>query len=280
MKKINLWLALIIIAGAVWASVFSHQGPELKVDFLNVGQGDSEYLSLPNGQDILVDGGPRERVLTELGEVMPFWDRKISLVVVTHNHSDHISGIVEVLKRYEVDEIWLSGAVHTSDQYLEMLKLIRDKKIKMRLVKAGDEKYFDQVKIRVVYPEESFKGVKPEDQHEADVVMRVSYGKSTLLLTGDLSEDQVSELSGAKEILASDILKVPHHGSATGLTAELLEKIKPKVAVIEVGKNNSFGHPKKSILNLLKYHEVRVYRTDLDGRVEFVSDGTGYRLNK
>lgn len=278
MKKINFWIALMIIAGVIWAGVFSnHTGPAFRVDFLNVGQGDATYLSMPDGRDALVDGGPGDKVLAELGEVMPFWDKDLDLIIVTHNHSDHISGILGVLKRYEVKEIWLSGAIHTSDQYLEMLKIIREKKIKTRVVKEGDEANFDQVKVRVVYPNKSWKGEKPEDQHEADVVTRWTYGKFALLLTGDLSKKQISDLESSKEIIKADILKVPHHGSATGLTLEFLQKISPSTAVIEVGKNN-FGHPKKSILNLLNYNNVKTYRTDNNGRVEFVSDGMGFKI--
>ena len=278
MKRINFWIALIIIAGVVWAGVFTQRkGPAFRVDFLNVGQGDAIYLSMPDGRDALVDGGPRDAVLAELGQVMPFWDKDLDLMIVTHNHSDHISGILGVLKRYEVKEIWISGAIHTSDQYLEMLKIIRDKKIKTRIVKENDEMNFDQIKVRVVYPMEDFKGVRPEDQHEADVVTRWTYGKFAMLLTGDLSADQVSDLESSEEILKADILKVPHHGSATGLTKELVQKISPNLAVIEVGKN-SFGHPKPSILNLLKNNAVKVMRTDKDGRVEIESNGTGYKI--
>lgn len=279
MKKISFWLALLIVAGVVWAGVITNRsGPELRMDFLDVGQGDAIYLSMPDGRDALVDGGPNDRVLTELGEVMPYWDRDLDLVIVTHNHSDHISGLIGVLKRYKVGEIWISGAIHTSDQYVEMLKIIRDKHIKTRIVKVGDEKNFDEVGVRVVYPEVSFLGEKPEDQHEADVVTRWSYGKFTLLLTGDLSKEQVDDLAGSSEVLKSEVLKVPHHGSATGLSQDLLDRIKPSVAVIEVGFHNKFGHPKKTTLNLLKKNEIKVYRTDLDSRVEMVSDGVGFRL--
>ncbi len=276
--RYRIWLALLIIAGVVWAGVGSNnQSPVFKMDFLNVGQGDAIYLSMPDGKDALIDGGPKDTVLSQLGEVMPFWDRDLDLIVVTHNHSDHISGLIGVLKRYKVGEIWLSGAIHTSDQYLEMLSLIKEKGIKTRIVKEGDEMNFDQVKVRVVYPVESFKGERPEDQHEADVVTRWSYGKFTLLLTGDLSTDQVSDLESSRENLKSDILKVPHHGSATGLTSDLLDKIKPSVAVIEVGKN-SFGHPKPSIINLLNKNGVKIYRTDKDGRIEVTSDGSSYKI--
>ncbi|MDO8512935.1 MAG: MBL fold metallo-hydrolase [bacterium] len=276
MKKLNLWLALIIIAGVVWAGVVKHPAPDFRMYFLNVGQGDATYLSFPDGQDALVDGGPGDRVLTELGQVMPFWDKDLDLVVVTHNHSDHISGLVGVLKRYQVNEIWLSGAIHTSNQYLEMLRLIKNKKIPVKIVEEGEEKYFDQVKVRVVYPDENWQGRKPEDQHEATVVTRWTYGKFALLLTGDLGTAQIERITSSREIIKADILKVPHHGSATGLNKEFLEKISPKAAVISVGKNNSFGHPKQSILNLLKHYYIKTYRTDQNGRVEFESDGSGF----
>lgn len=280
MNKFNFWLALIIIAGAVWAGVFEHHKPDFRVWFLDVGQGDSSYIEMPDGKDALIDGGPNSKVLTELGQVMPFYDKELDLVILTHNHADHLNGIVEVLKRYNVREMWISGAIHTSDKYLEMLQLLKEKNIKTVVVKEGYEKYFDAVKVRVVYPDESYKGVKPEDQHSATVVTRWTYGKSSLLETGDLGLDQIDKIMTSDEIIKVDILKVPHHGSATGLTEDFLARIAPKVAVISVGKKNSFGHPKQSILNLLKNNGVKIYRTDLNGRVGFQSDGVEFSLIK
>lgn len=280
MNRYNFWLALLIIAGAIWAGVLSHHDPNFRVYFLNVGQGDSSYIEMPGGKDALIDGGPNDRVLTELGQIMPFYDKDLDLVIVTHNHADHLAGLIGVLQRYKVREIWISGATDKTKQYKEFTKLIEEKNIPVKRVREGMEKNFDQVKVRVVYPDEDWNGIQPKDQHEATVVTRWTYGKTAVLETGDLSAEQVDKLSYSDEILLANILKVPHHGSATGLNEGFLSKIRPSVAVITAGKNNVYGLPKKTILNLLKKDGVKVYRTDLGGRMSFESDGLNFWLVK
>lgn len=274
----SLLVALCIMAGVIWSLVFSHSEPGFRVWFLNIGQGDATYIEMPNGKDALIDGGPNDRVLTELGQVMKPYDREINLVVISHNHSDHIAGLLPVLERYEVDEIWLSGAIHTSDDYINLLKTIKSKKIKTSVVKAGYTREFDQVRAEVLYPIGDFQGKAPEDQHDANVVTRWSYGKMSLLVTGDLGKRQVEEIEEVQNIYSSQLLKVPHHGSATGLNEKWLKMIRPNIAVISVGKKNRYGHPKKSVLDLLFNNGVKVFRTDNDGRVGFESDGMSFKM--
>lgn len=271
---------LALIGILVWTADWQKPvNGKFVVNILNVGQGDATYLQFPNGEDALIDGGPGKRVLEELGAVMPYWDKEINLLIITHNHADHIEGLLEVLKRYKVDEVWLSGAIHTSHEYIQLLQIIKDKKIPSKIVMAGDVGKYDEVEVKVIYPMEKWQGQTPGDQHEATVVTRWLYGKFSVLGTGDLGLEHINQLVNSGEYITSTILKVPHHGSATGLNKEFLEMVAPKVAVISVGRNNRYGHPSQSAINLLKNFGVKIYRTDEDGRIRIKSDGIGYKIN-
>ncbi len=280
-QSINIGLFLLLIIGVVvWAAAFSKPSSDFSGWFLDVGQGDAAYFRFPDGEDAIIDGGNGKRVLSELGEVMPFYDKEINLMVVTHNHSDHLAGLIDVLNHYKIDEVWISGAIHTSDDYLTFLNSLKAKGIKPKIVQAGWQEKFGDVETKVVFPLESWQGKRPEDQHEADVVTRWSYGKFRVLMTGDLSQNEEEKILNANEPIQATILKVPHHGSATGLLPEFLSKINPEVAVISVGRKNQFGHPSSVILGMLERAKIQIYRTDDNGRIGFKSDGQTYEIIK
>lgn len=268
-----LLLAMIL----VWSAVVTHPQPKMSVNFLNVGQGDATYIKFPNGQDALIDGGPNNKVLTELGKVMPFYDKELDLVILTHDDSDHLAGLVEVLKNYKVKEIWVSGATAKTEIYAKWAELLKEKGVKPTFVKTGYDEKFGVVDVKVIYPLEDWAGKAPKDQHEADVVTRLVDGKVAVLMTGDLGVDQESQIVASGQIIQAEILKVPHHGSATGLAPEFLTAISPKVAVISLAKNNKYGFPSEKIMKLLTDGKVQIYRTDTDGKVSFEIDGQSFK---
>lgn len=277
-KIFSVYLLIISLAAIIiWTAAAQAPDELLHVFALDVGQGDAIYLELPSGHDVLVDGGPGEQVLNELGEVMPFNDREIDLVIATHNHADHIGGLDDVLENYNVKEIWLTGAVHTTKSYDNWFKAVKQEEqegAKVVEVTSGRAKEFGQVKLMTLHPLDDFKGKTPKDQHDATIVTKVSFGEFDALLTGDLNEGHEQKiLDVSSEILDSEVLKVPHHGSATGLSEQFLNAVSPKLAIISVGKGNQFGHPAQSILTKLKQHQVETMRTDEHGRVEVTSDG-------
>jgi len=278
-QTINAGLFILFIVGVIiWAAVASKPSPNFSGWFLDVGQGDAAYFRFPDGEDALIDGGGGKKVLSELGEVMPFYDKEINVVVLTHNHSDHLAGLIDVLRRYQVDEVWLSGALHTSDDYLTFIKILKDKSLKPKIVQAGWRKNFGAVEAEVVFPLEGWQGKRPENQHEADVVTRWSYGKFRVLMTGDLGQSEEEKILSANEPIQATILKVPHHGSATGLLPIFLSSVNPEKAVISVGRKNQFGHPSSLILGMLERAKIQIYRTDDDGRIGFTSDGQTYQI--
>lgn len=280
-KKFKITRPIIFIFALVgvilWSAVAVSPGKTLDVNFLNVGQGDAIYASLPTGEDFLIDGGPDNAVLSQLGEVMPFYDRQINLVIATHNHADHIKGLIEVLNRFEVKEIWISGAVNTTQTYLQFLEAVNKEKqqgASVKTVRSGDQIELGSATIKVLFPVENVDGDSFNDQHDATVVTRLTYGLVDFLFTGDLKENHEQEILNSQfSILNSEVLKIPHHGSASGLLDAFLDAVKPKYAVIQVGANNKFGHPTPSVLKKLEDRVIPYYRTDKNGRVEIATDG-------
>lgn len=256
----------------------------LTVSFLSVGQGDAILLTTPQRKHILVDGGPDSSVLTRLGEQMWFTERGFDLVVATHNDADHITGIIPVLERYKVERMWINGAVHTTNTYIKLLETIRNRRISTEVVFQGKRYEVDGVTLEALYPLESNEGVRPSSQNSLSIVMRVTYGATRFLLTGDIAEAEeqtlIRSLENPAEALRSDVLKVPHHGSKSGLALNFLQYVHPKYAVIQVGRENRFGHPAASILQKLKDANVQVFRTDQNGTVVLFSDGETVAVKK
>lgn len=272
--------ALLIIAISVWSAVAKAPDKNLHIYFLNVGQGDSIYVRDGSSFDLLVDGGPDNSVLAELGAAMPFYDKKIDLVVLTHPHADHVSGLVEVLKRYEVGEIWLTDATHTSGEYLEFLKTIQAKNIKTKLVKKGmngewGESGENGVKWEVLWPEDSYKNEKVDNLNNTSIILKLTYGDFSALFSGDAEEPVQSKLI-TYNLSPVTLLKIPHHGSSNAAYEPFIKAVVPKIAVIEVGENNKFGHPAVSTLKKYEAIGAKIFRTDRDGRVEIISDGKTY----
>jgi competence protein ComEC len=277
-RRSKQFIAFLFICLAVWLfATLPRLDPKkdnlFRVAFFDIGQGDSIFLTTPHEQQILIDGGPDSKILSRLGKEMPFYDRTIDLVIVSHNHSDHIAGLNQVLERYKVNEIWISGAIHTTNEYIKLLELIRDKNIPTKLVWQGRETNIDGVQLNVVHPITSAEGIRPDDQHDATIVVRALYGENSFLFTGDINEGHEQAMIKSGVPISADVLKVPHHGSASGLALNFLNLVNPKYAVIQSGKDNKYGHPTASILQKLNDRGIIIYRNDLNGTIRATSDG-------
>jgi competence protein ComEC len=249
----------------------------LHVHFLDVGQGDAILIQCPNGQQILVDGGPSPSVLlSHLGRRMPFWDHSLDLVVLTHPEEDHLGGLLEVLTRYDVSLVLDSGQECTNATCDAWRSLIEEKGIPYRRAEAGMRLELGQgVQIEVLHPPTPLMTNTASDINNNSVVLRLQYGQFSVLLTGDVMEEAEQMLVSADQSLRSLVLKVPHHGGDTSLTEPFLEAVGPELAIISVGADNRFGHPNE--LTLEKLGGIATYRTDRDGSVELVTDGERYR---
>jgi len=246
----------------------------LEVNFLDVGQGDAVLIKTPGGQNVLIDGGPDKTVIKRLGENLPWWDKQIDLMILTHPHDDHVTGLIEVLKRYRVKRILYTGATHNAPNYLTWLKTVRDKEVPLTIVdKARTVALSQSVKLEILYPEKSLLNKTLADLNDSSIVLQLIYGQNKFLLTGDagLAVEKALLASGAD--LAADVLKVGHHGSEYSTSQEFLDKVKPRLAVIMVGKDNDFGHPNLRIIKRLERAGARIFRTDGVGTVKLKSDG-------
>ncbi len=260
---------LAVVAILVWLAAATMPDDNLHISFLDVGQGDAVLIQ-KGSQQILVDGGPSPQAIgLGLGKQMPFWDRTIDLVILTHPHADHITGLVEILNRYRVGQVLYSDLRYDSPLYHDWLNLVREKDIKYTTARAGQQIDLGEVTVDVLNPRiSSLSGTESDIDNNA-VVLRVGMGEVSFLLAADIMWETESELITDRASLASTVLKVAHHGSDTSTTSDFLEVVNPRLAVISVGEGNLFGLPSNEVVDRLaeKLGQENIYRTDEDGTI-------------
>jgi competence protein ComEC len=279
--KFSLILGIAVCLAAVPIFLFFYQpAKNLEVDFLDVGQGDAILIKTPGGQNILIDGGPDKSAIKRLGENLAWYDRRIDLMVLTHPHDDHVTGLIDVLKRYRVGRILYTGVLHNAPNYLTWLKTVRDKKTpltiidKLQTINLGQGAF-----LEILYPDRSLLDREIADLNQSSIVIKLIYGQNKFLLTGDADEEVEKNLMAAGADVSAEVLKVGHHGSQYSTGEEFLAKVKPKLAVIQVGKGNSFGHPNLRTIKKSERIGAEIYRTDERGTIRMVSDGVSIKVN-
>ncbi|MFU8796854.1 MAG: ComEC/Rec2 family competence protein [Dehalococcoidia bacterium] len=272
-----LVLPLLIAAVLVWAVALTQPGDNLHVSFLDVGQGDAILIRTPDGHNILIDGGPDPRKLSlALGEKLPFWDRTIDLVVCTQPQADHITGLLEVVQRYNVKQILDSGVPYDSSVYREWLRLIEEKDIEFNVARSGQEIDLGRgIVLQVLNPPQEFFEGTSCDVDNNGIVLKLTWNKVSFLLTADIRQEAELYLIMERANLRSTVLKVAHHGSMTSTLPQFLAAADPEVAVISVGAENPFGHPSPEVIQRLvdRVGIDSVYRTDRHGTVDLITDG-------
>ncbi len=276
-KNLNLLLLSLLgaVVGLVWYAVFYVEVQRnLVMTAFDVGQGDSVFIETPNGNQVLIDGGPQDAVLAKLGDAMPFWDRTIELVVLTHPHADHLDGLVEVMKRYDVVMVLESGVNHTIPEYEEWRNLLKEKGVKVVIAKAGQRaRLSSSAYLDILAPFENFVGESPRHIHDAMIAAKLVHGSTTALFMGDAEKSLEYQLLYSGADMDADILKVGHHGSKTSTTPDFLRAVSPKIVVISVGRRNRYGHPAQEVVDRIAAFGAALFRTDRDGDARFVSDG-------
>jgi competence protein ComEC len=286
LKKLNwLLLAFIVLIGLAWSQ---RPDPKLKLVFCSVGQGDATLI-VWRDQQILVDGGPNNRVLDCLGSYLPFWDRQLELVIASHAEADHITGLIEVARRFKVERFIAVNEVNDTAEYRELLAALSEKKIITQELVKGSEVTVGPVTLSWLWPEA--KGSEPlawapggqvlgakASLNEDSQVILASFGNFDWLLTGDIDTQVEKELLASGDLSEVELVKVAHHGSKYSTSANFLKTISPELAVISVGKN-SFGHPTQETLERLRTVGAQIQRTDERGDVVIFSDGVAWWQN-
>jgi competence protein ComEC len=273
---------LVIVFFLIGFAVNSQQDrTKLEVDYLDVGQGDSILIKTPYEQNILIDGGPNTRVLSELGENLAFFDKKIDMVVLTHPHADHVTGLVEVLKRYQVKKVLITGILDTAPAYLAFLKQISDQKIPVEYANGlADINLGQDLTLKVLYPFKDLNQQKIENLNDSSIVLKLVYKNNSFMFTGDAEELVETDLLNAKVDISAQVLKVGHHGSKYSSTPQFLAAVKPQYGVISVGAKNDFGHPHLRTLDNLQKQGIEILRTDQLSTIRIISDGNNIQLKK
>ncbi len=268
---------LLIIASLVWIAVLSMPDDKLHVSILNVGQGDATLIQTPNGQNILVDGGPNSQAINmELGRKLAFWDRKIHLVVLTQPQADHLTGLVEVLRKYKVKHAIDPGITCSSAICQQWHNEIENKGIKYEIAHANQEiNLGNGIRLEVLHPPLPLLDSTPDDIDNNGIVLRLSWNEISFLLTADIRQEAECYLIAHRANLRNTVLKVAHHGSLTSTSPGFLAVACPDVAVITSGAGNRFGLPNTRVVDrLIKEVGIdRVYQTSKHGTIEFITDG-------
>ena len=290
-EKKELWKKIIFDYGKVCSFVFAlllivvlfyfifhvNQNRDLRVVFFDVSQGDSIFIETPSGKQMLIDGGPNNKVMKSLDKEMGFFDKDIDVMIATHGDADHITGLISVLKKYNVAKIIKSPVPSDTEIFYDLEKNIKEENAEVFTGKKGDIILFqDGVSVNILSPENNFS---TKDTNEASVSVLITYKDKSFLLTGDLPIKNESKLMTGnllnKEVT---VYKAGHHGSKTSSGEQLLSYTKPYYSVISVGKDNKYGHPNFETLERLKKYSKVVLSTIESGNIEFVTNGNDFRF--
>jgi len=275
--KIWVLFALLVPVCLIWAAIIQMPDDKLRISVLDVGHGDAILIQTPNGQNILIDGGPSPRAISlALGEKLPFWDRTIDLIVLTQPQADHLTGLLEVLNNYNVGLIIEPNIEYNSEIYREWSKLVKAKGIKHKIAHSGQEiELGTGLSIDVLNPPPGLLNGTSDDVDNNGLVLRLSYNDVSLLFTADIGLEAERYLVAQRAKIKSTVLKVAHHGSKTSTSSGFLAVVNPEVAAISVGSSSRLGLPNADVTRRLteQLGENRVYTTAKNGTIESITDG-------
>ena len=237
----------------------------LSVSFLDVGQADSVFIRNGN-YNMLIDAGNNEDGEKLVNYFKSLGIGEFTYVFATHPHEDHIGGMDDIINNFKIDNYYMPNKLSTTKTFMDVLDALDRRNLKYTVPNKGDTIKLGDVNIKVIYA-----GDETNDINDSSIILKLTYDKNSFLLTGDATSNVERKIYN--EDIKSDVLKVAHHGSSYSSTDVFLDRVKPYYAVISVGKNNIYNHPSNKTLEKLNKRNIKVYRTDLDGTIVFISDG-------
>lgn len=247
----------------------------LSIKFIDVGQGDSELITLPDNRLILIDAGDKKHVAAVSKAVNDSETKTIDYLIATHPHADHIGGMQEIVENFEVKNIYMPKTEHDSKTYLSLLETISAKHLKINTVKAGTV-MIDEPDLKAEFLAPCNNGY--DELNDYSAVLKLTYKNNGFLFCGDAETLSENEILSSEYDVSADVLKVGHHGSKTSTSNKFLNAVNPQCAVISCGLNNSYNHPSEETLKKLKTKNISVFRTDKMGTITLYSDGTEIKI--
>ena len=276
-KLVKLGSALLF-SGALLLSPYGEvsAAASIKVHYIDVGQGDAIYIKMPSGEDVIIDGGNKGK-----GDAIVAYLKKqkvddIEVLISTHPDADHIGGLDEILDAYRVENIYAPKVKHTTQAYKDFLQAIKREGKTIKTAQMGVSLPVKGVNAKFVGPVKAYSN---SDLNNWSAVLHVTYKKNTFLFTGDAEHVSEKDMMAKKQTLRADVLKVGHHGAKTSTSNTFLNTVKPKHAIISVGKNG-YGHPTSEVVTNLKRHKVNTLRTDKNGTIIITGNGSSYAVKK
>lgn len=250
---------------------------KLMISYMDVGQGDAAYINV-NGNDILIDAGPRSNSKELLEQLKAKNIDDFELVIATHPHEDHIGGMVDVFKEYKVKSFYSPKITHTTKTYENLVKAVKDEGLKINELKGGMViDLGNGANFEVFTPQNS----NYEELNDYSPIMKLNFDETSYLFTGDAEKIAENEaLTKYKTSLDSDVIKFGHHGSSSSSSPAFIEAVSPKYGIISCAKDNKYGHPHRETLNIIKKYNIKTFRTDTDGEIILTSDGKNIAFNK
>lgn len=285
-SKSKKWLILasfVLFMGAIVFFLLLYFKPtqtqnQLKITFLDVGQGDSVLIQTPYQQNVLIDGGPDNTLVQKLGRKLPFYDRTIDLIIITHPQSDHFFGFIDVLERYTVERIITADIPYETEEWKEFVNLAQQKNVPTHFVTSQQRiSLGEDLSLTFLWPlEENINTQALKDANEGSVVAELFYKDQKYLFAGEITQEIEKQLIEKGLFHDIDVLKVAHHGSKTSTSKEFIQATTPELAIIMAGRDNRFGHPSFKTLRTLEDSHITTFRTDMHGDISITSNGIEY----
>lgn len=278
MNKLIKIGSAVLFSGALLVSPYGEASAaaSIKVHYIDVGQGDAIYIKMPSGEDVIIDGGNKGK-----GDAIVAYLKKqkvddIEVLISTHPDADHIGGLDEILDAYRVDNVYAPKVKHTTQAYKDFLQAVKREGKTIKTAQVGVSLPIKGVSAKFVGPVKSYSN---SDLNNWSAVLHVTYKKNTFLFTGDAEHVAEKDMMAKKQTLRADVLKVGHHGAKTSTSSTFLNVVKPKYAILSVGKN-SYGHPTSEVVTNLKRVKATTLRTDKNGTIIITGNGSSYAVKK